>query len=278
MYISFREIKKGIYLLLKKKTNRPYKQFNISWVKEKILKHSKPGKNYIHTYQGKYRVHFNSPISFMHTVRELFIDEIYAFTSTNPTPLIIDCGAYIGTSILYFKTNYPQSRIIAFEPDTENYNILKKNIEGWNFDNVNIQNCAVWDKNEEMIFEQKGGMAGRLINESGTSSRLKKIETKRLKDFLNEKVDLLKIDIEGAEYEVLLDCSDMLGNVDKIFIEFHADFNELHKLNEILNILTKNNFRYYIKEAGEIFKQPLYETKRPEGYDFDVQLNLFAFK
>jgi hypothetical protein len=47
---------------------------------------------------------------------EIFIDNSYYFAAENETPYIIDCGSNIGMSILYFKTLYPNSRILAFEP------------------------------------------------------------------------------------------------------------------------------------------------------------------
>ena len=71
----------------------------------------------------------------------------------------------------------------------------------------------------------------------------------RLKDLLNEEIDFLKIDIEGAEFAVLKDCSDNLKNIKNLFVEYHGKYDEMFKLNEILEILLQNNFKYYIKEG-----------------------------
>ena len=59
----------------------------------------------------------------------------------------------------------------------------------------------------------------------------------RLNDLLNEEIDFLKIDIEGAELPVLKDCSDNLKNVKNLFVEYHGKYDEMFKLNEILEIL-----------------------------------------
>ncbi|MFY7979144.1 MAG: hypothetical protein ACOVON_03795, partial [Sediminibacterium sp.] len=81
---------------------------------------------------------------------------------------------------------------------------------------------------------------------------------------------------EGAEYEVVKDCADNLSFVKNLFIEYHGNYDEMYKLNEILNILVDKGFKYYIKEAGSTYNQPFFETTN--DYNFDVQLNLFAFK
>ena len=90
-----------------------------------------------------------------------------------------------------------------------------------------------------------------------------------------EIVDLLKIDIEGAEYEVLKDCEDTLDNVENIFIEYHSWNNSPQKLSEILAILEKNNFRYYISSiCGR--SHPFINTGLDQN--MDLQLNIFGVR
>jgi hypothetical protein len=71
---------------------------------------------------------FSHGPSFIHSVDELLVEEIYKFTTTSQQPYIIDCGANIGLSLYYFKKWYPSSKILAFEPDEQIFNILEKNI------------------------------------------------------------------------------------------------------------------------------------------------------
>jgi|APGre2960657505_1045072.scaffolds.fasta_scaffold04112_4 FkbM family methyltransferase len=256
---------------------RPFSKFDISWFQEKLLKHANSGIEYSHLYKNRYKIIFKDPKAFLYSVKELFVEEIYKFKAQNDTPYIIDCGSYIGTSILFFKTQYPNSKILAFEPDNSNFELLNKNIKNWDLKNIEIQNAAIWIDNLGVNFIADGNMASK-IDESNNTDHNENQKTKsvRLKDLLTEKIDFLKIDIEGAEYEVLLDCESKLSFVENLFIEYHGNYNEMYKLNKILNILIENNFKYYIKEAGVTFEHPFYD--RENIYDFNIQLNIFAFK
>ena len=66
-------------------------------------------------------------LSFIHQFKDIFVEEIYNFTSENNFPVIIDCGANIGTSCIYYKKIYPDSKIYAFEADSKIFDILKEN-------------------------------------------------------------------------------------------------------------------------------------------------------
>lgn len=252
-----------------------YSKFNISWIDEKIYKHSSSNKKYYHKYKQGLNVAFTDPLSFLHAIKEIFVDEIYLFKTENPRPFILDCGGYIGLSALFFKLHYPQSKIIVFEPDSKNFQLAKENIESWKFNDIELYEKAVWTNNDYIEFYESNSMASS-VRPLATGGKLVKIPAIRLKDFLNQKVDFLKIDIEGAEYEVLLDIKDELKNIEKIFVEYHGYYNEMHKLNSILNILTEQNFQWYIKEATDVYPRPFYDKKVVDTYD--VQLNIFAFR
>src|SRR5690349_14366069 len=53
----------------------------------------------------------------LHSLEEIFIDKVYLFHSAELSPRIIDCGANIGLSVIFFKRTFPSAKIIAFEPD-----------------------------------------------------------------------------------------------------------------------------------------------------------------
>src|SRR5437868_245220 len=100
---------KGIYHRAKKLLYRPYSTFDIGWAKEKILKHQTNTRLKYHIYKKKYKVFFTDSPTFLMSIEELFIKEFYKFRTNKDRPKIIDCGSYIGTSILYFKVNYPDA-------------------------------------------------------------------------------------------------------------------------------------------------------------------------
>lgn len=266
----------GVKHRLKKLFSNPYDVFDISIGKQKLLKHQTDLEQLkFHTYRGKYEVVFKDSLTFLMSINELFIQEFYKFSTQNPQPRIIDCGSYIGTSLLYFKTHYPGAIITGFEPDNKNFALLKQNTDNWKFENVSIYNAAIWINNGTINFNSEGNMSSR-IEEDTPEANDSGVTCFRLKDMLNETVDFLKVDIESAEYVVLKDCRDQLRNVKNLFVEYHGVYNESYKLNEILDILLENDFQYYIKEGTTIYNSPFFDKRR--NGDYDIILNIFAFR
>lgn len=224
------------------------------------------------------KIHFNSPFWYLFGLKEIFLEKQYLFKTKSLAPLIIDCGSNIGLSLIFFKRQYPNSRIIAFEADPEIFKILKKNVQEFSFEGIELNNKAIWVDESILNFEGNDTVGGKvdalsLENKIG----INKIQGVRLKDLLSKKIDFLKIDIEGAESEVLNDCKDSLNNVQNIFIEYHSTNNDKpQELSALLNILEKNGFRYYIKEAWPIKMVPFNE-KKVNSY-FDLQLNIFGYR
>lgn len=225
---------------------------------------------------------FNHPIKIADSASTLFLNneifglEIYKFNTNNLNPLIIDCGANIGLSIIYFKNLYPNSKIIAFEPDKKIFNFLEFNIKSFNFNNVELINKGLWKEENTLKFFSEGADGGRIAIEDD-SNNIISIETLKLSSYLkNNKVDFLKIDIEGAETDVLIECQEYLKNVENIFIEYHSFSNERQRLSSILKILEDNNFRYYIEHIGVKSKYPFCNITNYVG--FDNQLNIFGYR
>lgn len=214
-------------------------------------------------------------LSFIWQFKEIFADEDYKFLTDSPNPIIYDCGANVGTSCLYFSLNYPHSTIKAFEADTNITQILKENLQRNSIKNVEIFNKAVWinDEGVEMSFD---GLDGASIITKNNFTRFPSI---RLKDLIvkESKIDMLKIDIVGAEYEVLKDCANSLNNVENIFIEYHSYVTSAQKLSEIISILEKNHFRYFIKPVNDR-EAPFVNRKNKFNPKMDLQLNIYGYK
>jgi FkbM family methyltransferase len=267
----FTKIITGIFKNISKVFKNPFADFGISWLRLKKLKHqgyNKPGLINLKSISVKY-LH---PPELLHSVKEIFIDEVYKIKLHSESPYIIDCGANIGLSIINLKLQFPESNILAFEPDSANFELLKENTAA--FKNVQLLNCAVWNENTFLEFDMTGtqGSSVDTISKKITKS---KIEAVRLKDYLNKQVDFLKIDIEGAEYEILKDCKDCLSNVKNLFLEYHGTFSNQNELTELFVILASAGFKYYIKEAANVHPHPF---SLQNANKFDVQLNIFAFK
>jgi FkbM family methyltransferase len=214
-------------------------------------------------------------LSLFYMYEEIFIREIYKFFSHCSSPFIIDAGANIGLSIIYFKKLFPYSEIVAFEPDKVIFEILQNNISAFNFKHVNIHNKALWTCDSSLNFMSEGADGGRIAINSD-SENIVVVETVALNSFLNRRVDLLKIDIEGAETEVLTQCADLLTNVDRIFVEFHSFVTVAQELNKLLLVLSNAGFRYYIQHIGVYSSNPFIKVNYSLG--MDNQLNIFAYR
>lgn len=252
-------------------TNPELKKANLNWFKIRKLKflyYNKPG---IFHLKGR-NFHFTNGPELLHSLKEIFVGDIYKMKFDTPAPYIIDCGANMGMSILYYKQIAPDARIVAFEPDINNFELLKRNVEG--LPAVKIFNQAVWKEDIILKFAASGTLSSKIVTDTTTNTI--DVQAVRLRDFLVEPVDFLKIDIEGAEYEVLKDCGESLKLAKNIFIEYHGHFNTLNQLNEILDLLVKNQFSYYIKEADFVYATPFYRSATNKMYD--IQLNIFCFK
>lgn len=214
--------------------------------------------------------------SYLFIYDEIFQKEIYRFKSETPKPLILDCGANIGLSLIYFKHLFPDATIIAFEPDPLIFEILSNNISAFQLQEVRLLNNALWEEEGEFDFYAEGADGGRLLKDDDTADGRIKIKALQLSKFLDRPVDLLKIDIEGAEYEVLKQCESVLYNVGRIFVEYHSAVNKEQRLDEILALLKNAGFRYYIQHIGISSDHPFVFINTYLG--MDLQLNIFAYR
>ena len=213
----------------------------------------------------------------LNTFRELFEKEIYRFETSSPDPVIIDCGSNIGLSILYFKKIFPSSTIISFEPDKENAKLLAKNIAENKLENVAANEAAIWRENGFVNFEANASEGSSIINTLKKGNTVISVPAIRLSDVLKkyEKIDFLKIDIEGAEGAVIDDCGELLGRASHIFLEYHGRKSETEKLTSILAVLKSCGFSIYISNATTALAQPFYHQNSTG--QFDVQLNIYCY-
>ena len=153
--------------------------------------------------------------------------------------------------------------------------IYISNIDLFEYSGVEIINKACWNKETFLQFYSEGADGGRICVE-GDLHKIITVETTRIGQYLQQKVDLLKIDIEGAEAVVLKDVEDMLGNVEKIFIEYHSFQKQQQMLPEILEILKRSGFRLHINAPGLTSLKPFIEITNYEG--MDNQLNIYGYR
>ncbi len=268
----FKNLVNGINLRISKSITNPYRNVNINWFKLKYLKHLSADEIHSHKLL-QHETFFYGGWEYLHGLKEIFIEGVYN-QELPPNAYIIDCGAHIGLSVIYLKRICPTAHIVCFEPDAKNFNLLQKNISSHQLKNVEAKEEAVWIENTSLNFIQDGNMGSKIGDTN--SSHSVTVQATRLKDYLDTNVDFLKMDIEGAEYKVLKDIESRLENVSKMFIEYHGSFQQNNELLEILDLIFKAGFKFYIKEAASVYDQPF--LPKTFSSEYDLQLNIFCSK
>lgn len=158
---------------------------------------------------------------------QVFVKNEYDFDVVSPPRVIVDAGANIGLAAIYFANKYPQAKIIAIEPEESNFAMLRKNAAP--YPNIVAVQAALWGSNEEIDLVDPGrgkwGFMTRAGPGSGPVAACHKVPgmtvDRIMADHGLERIDILKIDIEGAEREVFRDSSSWIGKVDALIVELH---------------------------------------------------------
>lgn len=200
--------------------------------------------------------------AFVDVFTEIFVRRDYFFESDSQAPFILDCGSNIGMSVLFFKQLYPGSRIIAFEPDRRTFDVLRTNVRNNHLENVELHNQAISPSEGSIDFFSDPSHPGSLTMSTarerfpGREVDSQRVEAVRLSPFIQEEVDLLKMDIEGAEGAVMLELAESgkLRWIKQIFLEYHHHLNpEEDHLSQLFRLFEENGFSYQLHSP---FKRP----------------------
>jgi FkbM family methyltransferase len=162
-------------------------------------------------------------------LEKVFIAGEYCSPFQLSPQLIVDAGANVGMATLFFARQYPHARVVAIEPESSNFEMLRQNCEG--VANVTLINAALWPQNRELNIESlRAGADAFSVTEAHRSSdgspSVSAITVPDLLRRLNaDHIDLLKIDIEGSELQLFSRGADeWLSQVKFIAIELHDRF------------------------------------------------------
>lgn len=167
-------------------------------------------------------IHVRMRSSDISLVRDILLEKAYEWELPRAPRVIVDAGANIGLASIYYANRYPEARIISVEPEPSNANLLRRNLSY--YPNSVALEAALWKANEpvSVVDPGLGDWGFRTIP---GSAGVQGITLDRLMDQCSiEHIDLLKVDIEGAEKEVFGDPSQWIDRVGAIVIEPHDRF------------------------------------------------------
>ncbi|MCS5489028.1 FkbM family methyltransferase [Algoriphagus limi] len=162
--------------------------------------------------------------------KQIFIDEVYNFFPDQFEPkIIIDAGANVGYSPIWFKLMFPTSNVLAIEPEGKNFKILERNISG--IPDIKALKNGLWYEETSLSISNPSSDSWGFRLNTTNSKGGNKIESITIPDLITKysinQIDLLKIDIEGAEYELFkYKAETWLPYVRMIMLEVHDHIKE----------------------------------------------------
>lgn len=144
-----------------------------------------------------------------------------------PPSLILDIGANVGATAVFFRAAYPGARILCYEPSRENFVWLAANTR--ELPGVEVFPYGLFDRETECpLYEGESQCAQRsVIPNSGTTSQHETVRLRRVSDELADRgiteVSLVKVDTEGCELPILRDILSAIRRIDVISVEYHSE-------------------------------------------------------
>jgi FkbM family methyltransferase len=190
-----------------------------------------------------------------HVFRDIFLFNEFKLPIDADPKLIIDAGAYIGLSSLYYSFQFPDAQIIAVEPESSNFDILTKNTELHS--KIKRINSGIWYKNARLKIvdsqSEKWAFTVQEVDESDLDGIKAITIDEILEDSGYSEIDILKIDIEGSEKEIFSRNSEnWLKKVKIIVLELH-DRLIPGCSDSVYNALKKQEWEEYKKGEKVIF-------------------------
>jgi FkbM family methyltransferase len=184
----------------------------------------------------------------MAVIREIFVDQVYAVDLPVPPKIILDFGANIGLASLYFACKYPGATIHSFEPVPQNFALLQSQCSLNQLDNEHGHAFGLGDRNQKITLSMdKSGLYGGLHQaapgeRSANSFEVPIRDVRMVLAGLGvASIDLLKIDVEGAEYDILRALEDRMTTIRCIVGDFHAVDGDVDRLWSLVEFLRRTH-------------------------------------
>ena len=186
--------------------------------------------------------------------------------------IVVDVGANIGLHTLNMARIVGNTgQVFAFEPDPSNFEILKKNVKINNYKNIILEQKAVGDKHgRTTLYQSDHPGKHRIFPQTEQAKSQVQVELTNLDNYfdsdMTDKINFIKIDVEGLEFSVLKGMKNILKNSKKIKILFEFMPENTIEVGftpiELLNYLTSNDFKLYCMDNKT--KKLLYVSNNEE--------------
>lgn len=189
------------------------------------------------------------------TFEEIFNHNIYNLQLPIVPETIIDAGANVGFASLFFKLKYPNSRIALVEIEKDNIKMVEKNLKGLN--NIKIYHKGLFNKIGFFKVEDPYNASNSFVIREVSENEAYDIQSTTVDEIMIENnfqtVDILKIDIEGAEKDLFeKNYENWLPKVKIIMVETH-DRMVPRSAFTVMNALDKYNFMLFTTAEGTMF-------------------------
>ena len=164
--------------------------------------------------------------------RQIFVDKEYDIPITIKPKLIIDGGANVGYASMWFANKFPNAEIIAIEPEQSNFNVLEGNTR--DLPNVKAIRAGIWHNSTNLKIKSSNfNWSGEwdFVTEEQLDSTDETVNSITISQILQEsnaeEIDILKLDVEGAEKEIFTyNYEEWLGKVKILIVELHDTYKD----------------------------------------------------
>jgi FkbM family methyltransferase len=202
----------------------------------------------------KQKIHIRPNTSDINVFAEIFLFKDYHYKLPISPCTIVDAGANVGYASLWFHMQYPEAHIVAIEPEQSNFDLLSLNTNS--ISNIILIKKGLWSKNTILeITNEDGSKYGFVTKEvSNSNNGIDTCTIDNLIEIFESKgfttIDILKIDIEGAEKEVFSkNIETWINKVKFLIIELHED-TKPGCTDTVLNIMNQYGYKLFL-EKGE---------------------------
>jgi FkbM family methyltransferase len=198
--------------------------------------------------------HLGTPAAWVY--KEIFLDECYRWWRNTPLRSVVDLGGNIGLAALYFRTRYPESRVITVEANPEAARRLRGTTR--HDPNIVVEEAAVAPSEGEvrMWIDQgsdaklNSSLTGRDADKSD-NFRTEMVKAKTLDSIVPDRVDFMKVDIEGMEYQILTAPCVHPDRIGAMVVEFHDLHKQRAQFESVRRELLRRGYHYLTEDPPE---------------------------